>query len=178
MPLVSRLVILGLGGFGFLGCASQAAENRRLLDELSQARAAAADNRTQLAEVEQRLLGIERQRELEAERARARELLPLMERLDLLISQNRELLLQGAVPLPPAPAPPPKEENEVRESVAEERTCELSSDPKEQLRYWAEQLRGDPSRWRGGLSPAEHQALNVLLRRERLLDPRNPWHVR
>lgn len=172
--LVSRLAVVGFAGIAVLGCASQAAENRRLLDELSQARAAAVDNRAHLAELEQRLLGIEQQRELEAERARARELVPLMEKLDLLISQNTELLMQNAAPLAPAPT----EESEGQGSVAAEQTCELSSDPKQQLRYWAEQLRGDPSRWRGGLSPAENQAVNVLLRRERLLDPRNPWHVR
>lgn len=175
-PLVSRLVIIGLSGCSFVGCASHAAENRRLLDELSQARAAAVDNRTHLAELEQRLFGIEQQRELEAERARARELMPLLDKLDVLISQNRELLLQNAASLLPAPLPAEVIEGEV--SAAETQTCDLSSDPKEQLRYWAEQLRGDPSRWRGGLSPAENQAVNVLLRRERLLDPRNPWHVR
>jgi hypothetical protein len=174
--LVSRLAVVGFAGFAFLGCASQAAENRRLLDELSQARAAAVDNRAHLAELEQRLLGIEQQRELEAERARARELIPLVEKLDLLISQNRELLMQNAASLPAEPAP--TEESDGEESAAAEQTCELSSDPKQQLRYWAERLRGDPSRWRGGLSAAENQAVNVLLRRERLLDPRNPWHVR
>lgn len=176
-PLVSRLAIVGLAGFGFMGCASQSVENRRLLDELSQARATAAEHRAHLAELEQRLLGIEQRRELEAERARARELMPLVDKLDLVISQNRELLLQNAasLPLPPAPI---EEEIDAHGSAAEEQTCALSSDPKEQLRFWAERLRGDPSRWRGGLSPAENQAVNVLLRRERLLDPRNPWHVR
>ena len=91
--------MVGFAGCSSWGCASHAAENRRLLDELSQATAAAADNRAHLAELEQRLLGIEQQRELEAERARARELMPLVEKLDLLISQNRELLLQNAAPL-------------------------------------------------------------------------------
>jgi hypothetical protein len=175
-PLVSRLAVVGFFASSLLGCASHAAENRRLLDQLSQARAAAADNRAHLAELEQRLVGIERQSELEAERARARELVPLVEKLDLLISQNRELLLQNAASLPPSALS--AEVTDPEASVPEGQTCELNSDPKEQLRYWAEQLRGDPSRWRGGLSPAENQALNVLLRRERLLDPRNPWHLR
>lgn len=175
-PFVWILGTVGLAGFALLGCASQSAENRRLLDELSQARVAAVENRAHLAEIEQRLRGIEQQREREAERARARELLPLVERLDLLISQNRELLLQNAESSP-AP-PPPAEEASGIGSAGEAQSCELSSDPKEQLRFWAERLRGDPSRWRGGLSPAENQALNVILRRERLLDPRNPWHVR
>jgi hypothetical protein len=48
-------------------------------------------------------------------------------------------------------------------------------DPKEQLRYWGERLRSGDYGFRGGLSPEQMAALNVLMRRERPLDPRNPW---
>ena len=55
--------------------------------------------------------------------------------------------------------------------------CGLSdgSDPKEQLRYWAQRLRDDERGFRGRLSSEWNAALNVVLRRDRPLDPRNPW---
>jgi hypothetical protein len=169
--LVSRLAIIGFTAFTLSGCATYAAENRRLVDELERARAAVMDNRAHLAQLEQRLHDLERQREDDTERARVRELLPVMDKLDLLVSQTRELLLQSQpASVTTAPA--------ASATVVGAGASEADSDPKEQLRHWAERLRGDPSRWRGGLSPAESQALNVLLRRERLLDPRNPWHGR
>ena len=48
-------------------------------------------------------------------------------------------------------------------------------DPKAQLRYWAERLRDGDSGFRDRLTIAQNAALNVLLRRERELDPHNPW---
>lgn len=169
MQLTTRLVVAALAAFSLVSCATYAPENRRLLVELTHARAAAVEQQTRLASLEQRLRKVEQQRELAVERARAQELRPLLERLDLLISQNRELVLHTTAPgLPPAIESEPEADPD----------CEQSSDPKRQLRHWAARLRADPSRWRGGLSTAENQALNLLLRRERSLDPSNPWLLR
>jgi TolA-binding protein len=164
--LVSRLVVAAVAASS-VGCATYAAENRRLLDDLSRSRDAAVENQVRLVEVEQRLRQIELEAQLAAERSRANELGVVAEKLDLLIAQNQQILLQASAPLPPEVA--------AIESAAVADACTDASDPKERLRYWAERLRNDPSVWRGGLSPAQNQALNILLRRERLLDPLNPW---
>lgn len=47
------------------------------------------------------------------------------------------------------------------------------ADAKEQLRYWARQIQDRKTSFT--LSPAWNGALNVILRRERELDPHNPW---
>ena len=164
--LVSRLVVAAVAASS-VGCATYAAENRRLLDDLSRSRDAAVENQVRLVEVEQRLRQIELEAQLAAERSRANELGAVAEKLDVLIAQNQQILLQASAPPPP--------EVVAIESAAVADACTDASDPKERLRYWAERLRNDPSVWRGGLSPAQNQALNILLRRERLLDPLNPW---
>jgi hypothetical protein len=169
--LVSRLVVAAVAASS-VGCATYAAENRRLLDDLSRSRDAAVENQVRLVEVEQRLRQIELEAQLAAERSRANELGAVAEKLDVLIAQNQQILLQASAPPPIAPPPP---EVAVIESAAVADACTDASDPKERLRYWAERLRNDPSVWRGGLSPAQNQALNILLRRERSLDPLNPW---
>jgi len=48
------------------------------------------------------------------------------------------------------------------------------ADAREQLRYWAKQIRDGEADSRR-LSPEATAAVNVLLRRERELDPHNPW---
>jgi hypothetical protein len=96
--------------------------------------------------------------------------------LDTLIARNQELvernlalsaenqaLAQSHLFEPPVAATP---------------VCEPppdAADPRAQLRYWAERLRDGESSFRSGLTPDQSAALNVLLRRERTLDPRNPW---
>jgi hypothetical protein len=51
-----------------------------------------------------------------------------------------------------------------------------AADPREQLRYWARRLRdGDSGGLRARLTPDQKAAIQVLLRPERELDPRNPW---
>ena len=47
------------------------------------------------------------------------------------------------------------------------------NDAKAQLRYWARQIQDGNTGFT--LSPAWNGALNVILRRERELDPHNPW---
>jgi hypothetical protein len=172
--LVSRLVIAAFAASNIVGCATYAAENRRLLDDLSRSRDAAAGNQVRLVEVEQRLRQIELEGQRAAERTRASELAAVAEKLEVLIAQNQRLLLQ--VSAPPTPVEPALPEVPAIESVAVADACVEESDPKERLRYWAERLRNDASLWRGGLTPAQNQALNILLRRERSLDPLNPWH--
>jgi hypothetical protein len=49
------------------------------------------------------------------------------------------------------------------------------ADPKAQLRYWAERLRDSDGAFRARLTPEQNAAVNVLVRRERELDPHNPW---
>jgi hypothetical protein len=49
------------------------------------------------------------------------------------------------------------------------------ADPKAQLRYWAERLRDGDGAFRARLTPEQNAAVNVLVRRERALDPHNPW---
>jgi hypothetical protein len=49
------------------------------------------------------------------------------------------------------------------------------ADPKAQLRYWAERLRDSEGGFRARLTPEQNAAVNVLVRRERALDPHNPW---
>ncbi len=172
--LVSRLVTAAVAASNIVGCATYAAENRRLLDDLSRSRDAAVENQVRLVEVEQRLRQIELEGQLAAERTRASGLAAVAEKLDVLIVQNQRLLLHASAPPPPVEAAVP--EAPALESVAVADACVDESDPKERLRYWAERLRNDPSLWRGGLTPAQNQALHLLLRRERSLDPLNPWH--
>jgi hypothetical protein len=81
-----------------------------------------------------------------------------------LLVENQALASQAAVPAAAGArcdAPPPDD-----------------ADAKTQLRYWAERLRNGDNGFRGGLTPQQNAALNVLLRRERELDPQNPWHER
>jgi len=47
------------------------------------------------------------------------------------------------------------------------------ADAKTMLRYWARQIQDGKTSFT--LSPAWNGALNVILRRERELDPHNPW---
>jgi hypothetical protein len=171
--LVSRLVLAAVAASNIVGCATYAAENRRLLDDLSRSRDAAVGNQVRLVEVEQRLRQIELEGQLAAERTRARELAVVAEKLEVLIGQNQQILLQASAPLPVEPELPAAP---AVASVTVADACVDASDPKERLRYWAERLRNDASLWRGGLTPAQNQALNILLRRERSLDPHNPWN--
>jgi hypothetical protein len=48
-------------------------------------------------------------------------------------------------------------------------------DAKEHLRYWAQRMRDEERGFRGRMSSEWNAALNVVLRRDRPLDPRNPW---
>lgn len=96
--------------------------------------------------------------ELDAALARNQE---LMARNGALAAQNQELTQSHLFEPPVADIecePPPGD-----------------ADPKVQLRYWAERLRDGDGGFRNRLTPEQNAAVNVLLRRERELDPRNPW---
>jgi len=91
--------------------------------------------------------------ELAAARARSEE---LADRILSLTLENQELAQSRA--FEHAICVPPEDAN-----------------PRAQLRYWARQMRDGESGFRGGLPPEWHTALNLLIRRDRLLDPQNPW---
>lgn len=115
-----------------------------------------------IAELERRLKELDSQQrgeksELATAKARNEK---LVERNIALSLENQELVQSRAFEQP------------ARDSAA----CETPSgdDPMAQLRYWAKQLR-DSETGSGKLSPERNAAINVLLRRERQLDPHNPW---
>lgn len=90
--------------------------------------------------------------------------------LEAVLAHNRELtarnraleaLAQSHLFVPPATAkacePPP------------------SADPRAQIRYWAQLLRDGDTGSHARLTTQQYAAVQVLLRPERELDPRNPW---
>jgi hypothetical protein len=159
------LVVVGCVGVGFAvsagpGLISRPAEPTRwvgaLTPEANEQRAAsdgAAQRR--IAELEERIEQLEaaRSAELAAAIAQNEELAERNRALDL---ENQQLARSRA-PLRPAVCEP------------------LDADPRSQLRYWAQRMRDGESSFRGGLPTEWRSALNLLLRRERELDPHNPW---
>jgi hypothetical protein len=167
-----RSFLFGWLGVGGLGCAPRVADHDRLLDELAKSRQQALTSELRLVALDRRLSELERDRAQAAAAADSVAQAQILARLDLLVAQNERLLQLSTVApqLDPEPAQV-LEEAVVLPAVA----CGDELDPQEQLRRSVERLRQDPSRWRGGLSPAQNQAVNVLLRRRRTLDLHNPW---
>ena len=69
-------------------------------------------------------------------------------------------------------------EGRLFETPAAATACEPppnDADPRTQIRYWAERLRDGDTAFHGRLTTEQSAAVQVLLRRERELDPRNPW---
>lgn len=169
-------VIVGCVAVGFVvsagpGLVARAAEPQRWANAIATdvaphanahaATALAAQRR--IAELERRVKQLEAEhsaavdssaRELATERARAKE---------LAASHNQALALEN--------------QQLARSEAAQRSSCELpdESDPKAQLRYWAQRMRDSDRGFRGRLSSDWNAALNVLLRHDRPLDPRNPW---
>ena len=116
-----------------------------------------------IVQLEQRI------KELEAERSRRRadksELNAAKALHEELASRNRELSLENQELL-----------SRGFDHAVANASCVPPSDadPKAQLRYWAQQLRDDESSV-GRLSNDWKNAVNLLLRRPRQLDPHNPW---
>jgi hypothetical protein len=157
----SRLTTIGIAALtsSAFGCATHAADNRRLVDELGRAERSASDHQRRIAELEWRLRELEGQRDAESRR----QLGAVLDRLDALLEQNRQLV-----------------EASVAATDDGSRSCTADgpsdgADAKVHLRFWAERLRSSSHGFRGGLTPEQNSALNLLLKRERLLDPRNPW---
>lgn len=122
-----------------------------------------------IAQLEQRL------KELEAER-RASPARPARDKasdeLAAVVAQNRELAARNRA------LASELAQSQLFESPASAGGCEpppSDADPRAQIRYWAEQLRDSGSSFRGRLTSEQNAAVQVLLRRERELDPRNPW---
>jgi hypothetical protein len=117
-----------------------------------------------IAQLEQRIKELEagrsgkraeRSSELSAAKARNEELASRNRDLSV---ENRELMSRSFDrPVVAASCAPPSD-----------------ADPKAQLRYWAKQLRDDESS-AGRLSSDWRNAVNLLLRHPRQLDPHNPW---
>jgi hypothetical protein len=174
----SIFVVVGCVFVGFVtsagpGLVARAAEPERWVGQLAPSGDAllpdGGDAQRRIVQLEQRL------KELETERRGAAaggdeasgELGAVIARNDELTARNRilaaenEALAQSQLFERPVTAtacqPPPND-----------------ADPKAQLRYWAERLR-DGDTFRDGLTTEQNAAINVLLRRQRVLDPRNPW---
>jgi hypothetical protein len=158
------LRILGVTSLAWsaVGCAGHADTSRRLIDELGRAERSESDNQRRIADLEWRLREIEAQRDAESRRGSSRQLSAVVDRLDTLLAQNQQLLSATAAPGDAS-------------AMCTTAGPEDGTDAKTHLRYWAERLRTSSSGFRGGLTPEQNSALNVLLKRERLLDPKNPW---
>lgn len=166
------IVVVGCVFVGFVvsagpGLVARAAEPERWVGAI----AADASQNTGEGSAQRRVAELERRvKELEAERNGAsgqstRELAAANARSEALEARNRTLAVQN-------------------QELAQSRALDTSSvrcdapdgaDPKEQLRYWAQRTRDREGGFRGRLSSDWNGAINVLLRRERPLDPRNPW---
>jgi hypothetical protein len=168
-----KLGMVGLCAAGVVGCATYSAENQRLIVSLEQSRQAALEQQLRLVQLEQRFAQLERAPLGHSARRSSSELTPALEKLDELILQNQQLLLQMAGR---GTNEAPALEASADDGFTLPVSCADGSDARDQLRYWAARLRADHTVFRGGLSPEQNHALNLLLRRERLLDPQNPWH--
>lgn len=122
-----------------------------------------------VAELERRVKELEAERGAAQRREQSRELAAAMARNEELVARNQSLHLEN---------------RELAQGRAFERSTPAAAcqppddaDPRAQLRYWGKQVRDGESTW-GRLSPEWNAALNVLLRRERELDPHNPWRDR
>lgn len=124
--------------------------------------------RLRIAQLELRIAELEAERRAQQQVGgqRSSELAAAIARNEQLVARNLALSIENQELArsrafdPSAPAPdvqPPSD-----------------ADPRAQLRYWAKQIRDGETSFRR-LSPDWSAAVNVLLRRERQLDPQNPW---
>jgi hypothetical protein len=117
-----------------------------------------------ISELAQRVeeLELQQRRAAESSSEKALELAAVVARNEELAAQNLVLTLES---------------EELSQSRAFEAICAApgEADPRAQLRYWAKLMRDGESGFRAGLPPEWHTALNLLIRRDRPLDPNNPW---
>jgi hypothetical protein len=178
------IVVVGCVFVGFVasagpGLVARAAEPERWIER---AFATADDSTTSSGEGEarQRIAQLEQQlKNLEAEprsAARGGSTPPQASaELDAILARNQELLARNRALAAENQA---LAQSHLFEPPVAEGACEPppdDADPKVQLRYWAERLRDGEGGFRGRLTPEQNAAVNVLVRRERALDPHNPW---
>jgi hypothetical protein len=169
------LIVVACVSVGFIisagpGLVARAAEPNRWVNSFAADANANADMagedgaQRRITQLEQRI------KELEAERSarrgdKAAELSAAKTRNDELASRNRELALENQELV---------SHGFDRPVTAASCAAPNDADPKAQLRYWAKQLRDDESS-AGRLSTDWKNAVNLLLRHPRQLDPHNPW---
>jgi hypothetical protein len=131
------------------------------------------DAQRRIVQLEQRL------KELEAERSRATPDTAARGKatheLEVMIAHNRELAARNRALAAENQA---LAEGHLFETPASNSACEPppnAADPRAQIRYWAERLRDGDTAFQGRLTSEQNAAVQILLRRERELDPRNPW---
>jgi hypothetical protein len=176
----SALVVVGCVFVGFAfsagpGLVASAAEPERWVGAIkgvSPSTLGASNPQRRIVELEQRVKELEAERRAAAQSAAtprdtSRELAAAIARSDELAARNRALSLQNQE----------LAQAQLFEPPAAATACEPpeGTDAKTQLRFWAEQLRDGDNGPRVRLSAEQNAALNVLLRRERALDPNNPW---
>jgi hypothetical protein len=168
------LVLIGCVSVGFVisagrGLVARAAEPDRWARAIaaSASTTGAAEDAAQrrIAELEQRVRELEAERHAPPSDAKSAERAAVTARSDELAARNLVLATKS-------------QEGGQRRSLGsfDSGACRPpgDADPKAQLRYWAQQIRaGETSSRR--LSPEWNAAVNVLVRGERQLDPRNPW---
>jgi hypothetical protein len=177
------LVVVGCVLVGFVtsagaGLVASAAEPQRWGE-----RAIASSDSTMVpvaGEAQQRIAQLEqRLKELEAERRAAISAGSThgnaADELDAVIARNNELTARNRTLAAENQALAQSHLFEPHASATACKSPPGDADPKAQLRYWAERLREGDSGFRERLTIQQNAALNVLLRRERALDPHNPW---
>jgi hypothetical protein len=121
-----------------------------------------------MAELEQRV------KELEAERGLSQRHSGKSPELSAVVARNEELVAKNLALSVENRAL--SQSRAFEQSARTAAACEPpnDADPKAQIRYWGKLIRDSETAF-GSLSPEWNAALSVLLRRERELDPNNPW---
>lgn len=173
LSLRQALVVVGCISIGFVvsagpGFAARSSEPERWVGAVRPAvRSAALEGaaKRRIAQLEQQLeeLELSERAALESSGEKSLELAAARARNEELADRNLSLTLEN---------------QELAQGRAFERAICVppdEADPRAQLRYWARQMRDGGTGFSGGLPPEWHTALNLLMRRDRSLDPQNPW---
>lgn len=135
--------------------------------------AESGDAQRRIAQLEQRLKELETERNRATRDASTRG--KASHELEVMIAHNRELAARNRALAAENQA---LAEGHLFETPASATACEPApndADPRAQIRYWAERLRDGDTAFNRRLTTEQNAAVQVLLRRERELDPRNPW---
>jgi hypothetical protein len=179
MSVRAGFVMVGCVLVGFVtsagpGLVARAAEPQRWVEALAPGAGTpvrqGGEPERRIAQLEQRL------QQLEAERRGAAPAGSVRGELQAAIARNNELMASNRALAAENQAL--AQESHLFDRPGTPATCGApasDADPKAQLRYWAERLRENESGFRARLTAEQNAAVNVLLRRERELDPHNPW---